>query len=201
MERVALYDQTTDYVDDSAMSWNVGQYYELFVCPKCKKITLRSCWFHEGRDPDDWVFKTLYPLPDKIPLGLPSLIKDCFKEALKIKTISPNAYGVMLGRVLELVCQDRNADGKTLFAQLQDLAARGEIPNSIVEISHNLRDLRNIGAHATLGSLTEDEVPILDDLCRAILEYVYSGPKLIDRARAKSREIKSATKKSDNRED
>jgi hypothetical protein len=41
-----------------------------------------------------------------------------------------------------------------------------------------LRKFRNVGAHPNLGELTLDEVPILDDFCRAILEYVYTAPHL-----------------------
>jgi len=48
----------------------------------------------------------------------------------------------------------------------------------------------NIGAHASLGELSPTEIPFLDDLCRAILEYVYSGPQLIEAVRIRLIEIK-----------
>jgi Domain of unknown function (DUF4145) len=63
-----------------------------------------------------------------------------------------------------------------LNKKLNDLAEKGEIPTKLVEVAHSLRKLRNFGAHASLGELTRDEIPILDDLCRAILEYVYNAP-------------------------
>ena len=65
---------------------------------------------------------------------------------------------------------------------LNDLAGRGEIPPGLADIADSLRQLRNVGAHPVLGELTESEVPVLEDLTRAVLEYVYSAPDLAARA-------------------
>jgi hypothetical protein len=89
---------------------------------------------------------------------------------------------VLLGRVLELVCEDRGAKGKSLDARLKFLAKEGIIPKNLAEVAHGLRHLRNVGAHPALGELTPAEIPILDDLTRAILTYVYSAPILGRRA-------------------
>ena len=59
-------------------------------------------------------------------------------------------------------------------------------------MAHNLRQLRNVGAHANLGDLTTNEIPFLDDLCLAILEYVYSAPLLLQSAENKLQEIKKS---------
>jgi hypothetical protein len=37
----------------------------------------------------------------------------------------------------------------------------------------------NIGAHAGGAQLSENEVPVIDALCHAILEYVYGAPHLV----------------------
>lgn len=50
----------------------------------------------------------------------------------------------------------------------------------MVDVSSGLRKLRNIGAHADLGELSSADLPVLDGLTRAILEYVYSAPLLIE---------------------
>jgi hypothetical protein len=51
-----------------------------------------------------------------------------------------------------------------------------------------------------LGELTENEAPILDNLSRAILEYVYSTPHLVEGARKAleklNRRQQASTKKS-----
>ena len=105
-----------------------------------------------------------------------------YEAAQRVKNISANAYGVLLGRVLELVCEDRQAKGDSLHKKLQDLSTRGEIPAKLVDVARSLKDLRNVGAHALLGNLTAGEVPMLEDLTRAILEYVYSAPALAEAA-------------------
>jgi hypothetical protein len=112
---------------------------------------------------------------------LPSKVAKAYEAAGRVKPVDPNAFAVLLGRVLEHVCEDRGAIGETLNERLGDLAQKGEIPRKLADMAHGLRNLRNVGAHATLGELTESEIPILDDLCRAILEYVYSAPALVAR--------------------
>ncbi len=88
-----------------------------------------------------------------------------------------------MGRVLELVCEDRQATGADLFQKLADLSKKTEIPAKLVAVADKLRIFRNFGAHASLGGLTENEVPILESLSRAILEYVYSAPFLAEQAK------------------
>lgn len=57
------------------------------------------------------------------------------------------------------------------------------------------RDFGNIGAHAGSGELTEKEIPIVNALCNAILEYVYSAPYLATLAENKLQTIKKRNKK------
>lgn len=96
-------------------------------------------------------------------------------------------------RVLDFVCEDRQASGDTLDKKLKSLAGNGEIPSKLVDVAAGIRKLRNIGAHANLGELTEAELPVLGDLTRAILEYVYSAPSLAAEAEARLASLKSKT--------
>jgi len=59
-----------------------------------------------------------------------------------------------------------------------------------VDVAAGIRKLRNIGAHADLGELTEAELPVLDGLTRAILEYVYSAPLLAREAEERLAKLK-----------
>jgi hypothetical protein len=133
-------------------------------------------------EPIDIEYETLYPHQRRSPIGLPEGIARAYDAAKKIATIDANAYGVLLRRVLELICEDRAAKGKSLHCRLGDLAGKGEIPTKLVDVAGGLKDLGNVGAHATLGELSVADLPILDDLCRAILEYVYSAPYLAQKA-------------------
>ena len=183
MEIVSTYSQVQTHEDkNSNMTWDSGDVYELLLCPACKAVILRNYFWQEYFEPDDIVVKILYPTATKIPVGLPGQIKIAYDAALKVKTIDANAYAVLIGRVLEMVSLDRKASGKFLGDKLTDLAKRGEIPDKLVGVAKGLKNLRNVGAHATLGELTKSEVPILENLCKAILEYVYSAPFLAQQA-------------------
>lgn len=158
-----------------------GYKYELLLCLACKEVTLRK-YFDADYDPEDITVETLYPFASSNLSGLPPRIQNAYRISLKVRSIDANAYAVLLGRILEMVCKDRKATGKHLVNKLEDLAAKKEIPDKLIGVAHNLRLLRNIGAHASSRELTKNEIPILDDLCRAILEYVYSAPHLAERA-------------------
>jgi hypothetical protein len=167
------------HVEHKAEDYHYEQAYplRLLLCSLCNTVNY-TVEFDEDDDEgdNDAAIKVLYPVPPKDIYGLPTEIVKAYKAARAVRMVDPNAFAVLLGRVLDLVCLDRCAEGNTLNEQLRDLATRGEIPGSLAEMAHQLRTLRNIGAHASLGELTDAETPILDDLCVAILDYVYASP-------------------------
>jgi|SRR5580704_5815731 hypothetical protein len=169
--------------------WRSGQTYYLLSCPSCRQVLLASEPYNTAQGLDAEI-RFLYPVDDTVPAGLPSEVEKAYEAARSVRTIDANAFGVLLGRVLEMVCHDRNAQGRTLNEQLRDLAGKGEIPEKLVHVANGLRGLRNVGAHAAMGGLTSAEVPILDDLARAILEYVYSAPLLAQKAEERLKRLK-----------
>ena len=172
-----------------------GVVYSVLKCPACSKINIVSYFWRESMDSDDDVaYENIYPPDKNVPIGLPESILKAFKAAEKIKTIDVNAYVILLRRLLELVCIDRNANGDTLAAMLTDLAKRNEIPDKLVKVAKGLKDFGNIGAHAGIGELSENEVPIVTVLCTAILEYIYSAPHLATIAETKLNSIKNKRK-------
>lgn len=161
--------------------WQDGYVYQVLLCRVCDGVSLRRYYWHTGYAIEDegyCTFEPLYPPSPDIPSGLTENVAKAFRSALKLRGVDANAYGVLLGRVLELVCIDRSAKGKMLAAKLEDLAKRDEIPPKLVDVAKQLRRLRNVGAHPDLGELDETEAPILERLTRAILEYVYTAPEL-----------------------
>jgi len=171
--------------------WEAGSVYELIECPACGEISLRKYFWHSIlSDGEEIGYKYLYPLDQRGPQGLPNNIKSGYEEAQRVRNINTNAYAVLLGRVLDLICADRNASGDTLDKKLKSLSERGEIPEKLVDVSSGLRNLRNIGAHADLGELSSADLPVLDGLTRAILEYVYSAPLLINEAEKRLAKLK-----------
>jgi hypothetical protein len=193
MEIAAEASTVREYSDDrSGETWEAGVVYQLSKCPACDNMTLRSYDWHSGyMDGSDVEHKTLYPVGEKTLRGLPQKIDSAYQAAQKVRNVDANAYGVLLGRVLELVCEDRGASGRTLDKKLENLAHNNEIPSKLVNVAAGLRKLRNIGAHAGLGELTPAELPVLDDLTRAILEYVYSAPFLANEAEERLTRLKA----------
>lgn len=160
-----------------------GEVYTVLKCPACFKVNLASYYWSDGMESnDDIKYKNLYPQEKNLPIGLPDNILNALKAAEKVKSIDAHVYAFSLGRTLELVCIDRNAQGHTLADMLKDLADKHEIPEKLVDVAKGLRQLRNVGAHAGLGNLSESDLPIAQALCYALLEYIYSAPHLAARA-------------------
>ncbi len=166
-----------------------GDDYQLLLCKVCKKVTLLEV--HIPPFGKDCTVEILYPSATLKLTGLPIQIQEAYETALRVRAVEPNAYAVILGRLLELICEDREAVGKDLYQKLSSLAAKGEIPTKLVGVAQSLRQLRNLGAHASLGELTNEEIPLLDDLCKAILEYVYIAPYLAQRAEERFNTLKN----------
>lgn len=169
--------------EESEYSWDETTVHSLYICQACHQAILKVEYWDE-RDAEDSYCKLIYPQPDTMGTVLPPLVRREYDAAAKVRSINANAYAVLLGRVVDKVCEDRKAKGDTLFDKLQDLAEKGEIPTTLVEMSHGLRQLRNVGAHADLGDLTAQEIKLLDAIIRTILEYVYRAPKLLEEVRS-----------------
>jgi len=168
--------------EDNVWSWEEGYIYRLLCCQACHEVVLQRDVYDSRYESEDApaAFKILYPQQDSLPKVLPTPVRIEYDAASKVKPISSNAYAVLLGRVFDKVCEDRKAKGRTLSERLADLAARGEIPQVLADMAHGLRQLRNVGAHADLGDLTSEEIRLLDAMLRAILEYLYRAPRLVE---------------------
>ena len=173
-----------------------GTDYSVIKCPACKKVNIVSYeWYDRIEDEDKITYEILYPQRSNFPVGLPENILNTFKAAEKVKAIDVNAYAILMRRLLELVCIDRKAKGEYLASMLKDLADRNEIPEKLVDVAKGLKDFGNIGAHAGIGELSEKEIPIVNALSTAVLEYIYSAPYLATVAEKKLESIKLKRKK------
>lgn len=193
MRVVAKHSEITTHTQEGApFDWDAGPFWELSKCPACGGIVLRRGYWHEHLSnetgPD---YEVLYPAESQEIEGLPKKIASAYTAALKVKPIDSNAFGVLLGRVLDLVCIEQNAEGDSLFDRLKNIAGKDVIPKQLAEMAHGVRKLRNIGAHADLGELTPAEVPTLENLIKAILEYVYAAPAMVSRVQEKLDALKA----------
>ena len=193
MEIIGNVDNTeTDVDPEYGPMGEYGTIYSVLKCPACEKINIVSYDWHDGIESEDEIsYDFLYPQESKYPIGLPEEILSAYKAAEKVKSIDVNAYAILMRRLLELVCLDRKASSGTLATMLKELADKNEIPTKLVSVAKGLKNFGNIGAHAGIGRLTKQEIPIVNSLSKAILEYVYSAPYLATKAEEKLNQIKS----------
>ena len=185
LEVTGSFSALIKYREEEYHQWDEGYIYDFCKCLSCTETTIRRYYWHDHMEDQEDLeiqFEILYPHEHHQMNGMPVLIEKAYLAAKKVRKIDVNAYAVLLGRVLELICEDRNAEGDTLHLQLKSLYSKNEIPENLVEVAHGLRQLRNVGAHASLGELTTEEIPVLDNLTKAIIEYVYSAPLLAKEA-------------------
>lgn len=189
--------QVIDEVNDKVKSVFIdnsidgGMYYTILRCPACSEVNIVSYYWDVRMQTDDEIKDNLiYPSSNNLPVGLPEEILNAYKAAEKVKSIDANAYVVLLRRLLEMVCIDKKAQGKSLALMLNDLAERNEIPEKLVKVAYGLKDFGNIGAHPEIGSLNQEEIPIAAALSSAILEYIYIAPHLASIAETKLAAIK-----------
>lgn len=177
--------QTEDFEDDSnsmaPLQWEAGNLYQILRCYNCDQVTFYQFSIHTGIDDtytDRSYDQTLYPSAAESPMGLPSDIQREWDAAMRVRRVSSNAFAVLLGRILDLICIDQNAKGKFLHNRIDQLVSSGKLPAPLKEVAHGLKDLRNFGAHGNLGDLDPKDAPLLESLCRALLMYFYTVPAL-----------------------
>jgi hypothetical protein len=195
-----IYSQVDAHEEDVGQfghHWEEGYVHELLECPACKGVILRRYYYHDQMDWEAEEHQTLYPVAQGLMDGLPQSVERAYESARRVRNVDPNAFGVLLGRVLDGVCKDRGAEGDSLYKRLEFLATRGDIPSNLVVVAHSLRQLRNVGAHGDLGELTPKEIPLLEDLTRAILEYVYRAPLLATRAAERVQRLRPIKEEAD----
>ena len=189
------HDQSYDIPDYEGYTVNSGTTSYILECPTCKKVNIASSFWHENMDEDDvQTYDIIYPKNSDDPLGLPEKILKAYKAAEKVKPIDVNAYAILMRRLLELICLENGANDGTLTGMLQELANKNEIPQKLVKVATGLKDFGNVGAHAGSGDLSEKEIPIVNALCTAILEYIYSAPYLATLAENNLNRIKTQAK-------
>jgi hypothetical protein len=161
--------------------WEIGVIYYILRCYSCHNVTFYEFSIYTGVDPeymDRSSDRILYPCENDPPIGLPTSIQAEWDAAIRVRRINQNAFAVLLGRVLDAICLHQKAEGKYANDRIEYLASSGQLPQSLKDVAHGLRQLRNFGAHGNLGELDAKDAPLLESLCRALLMYLYTVPAL-----------------------
>ena len=130
-------------------------------------------------------YELVWPAPAGLHPCVPQSIKNIYLEAAAIKALAPNAFANQIRRALEGLCLDRGATKRTLALNLSELSDRGEIPETLTEMTGVLRKLGNVGSHAGEETISSDYVDVIDDFFRAIIEYVYIAPHKVNEFKAR----------------
>lgn len=163
--------------DIGEYSWEV--IWSLSRCPQCKEPTLATySWSDEFSDPDATVPTVVYPSPRDDSV-LPPLVRKHREAARRVKGIDPSFYALGIRRMLEAMCLSEGAHGRNLNQQLQSLATEGRLPQTLVDVTKQLRQLGNLGAHVGDVEIVESDVPLIDGLAEAMLEYLYRAPAAV----------------------
>jgi hypothetical protein len=164
---VEVVEEGTTYVDKNSPIYN---------CMNSRTIYLKPYEMAE----------VLYPREKSRSYSkhLPYRIQHAYEAALRVKS-EPNAFAVLVGRTLEVICKNENARGRTLADKIRSLANSGRIPDVLGEMATQLRELRNLGAHADEDEdeVTQEDVETIQEFTEAILEYLYVAPSKIARLR------------------
>jgi hypothetical protein len=114
---------------------------------------------------------------------LPESVLAAFEEAIKCH--SQGCYvatAIMVRKTLEEVCADRNAEGNSLKARLDDLQGKLLLPREMFDALHDLRLLGNDAAHVELSDFDSIDAPKIEaalDIGKEILKSAYQYKRLM----------------------
>ncbi|WP_218926162.1 DUF4145 domain-containing protein [Marinobacter sp. LV10MA510-1] len=148
--------------DEFIFGWDDS--YQIIQCQGCESIIFRKTHINsedigyvEGKDgwePEYLKREELYPNPEKNRVGLsddhllPESLNRIYSETLGALNIgSPVLTGIGIRAIIETVCKDKKASGRTLNNQINDLVGQGVLTQEGADILHKLRVLGNAAAH------------------------------------------------------
>ena len=87
-------------------------------------------------------------------------------------------------RVLEAICKEKDANGKTLELMIADMIDRGILPQMFDDACWIVRQLGNSAAHGDNAKFTVHQVDQTIDFMQNILNYLYSLPVKMQKMRS-----------------
>lgn len=131
------------------------------------------------------VYPTSVPAVDE---AVPQRIRDDYVEGVRCLDIrATKAAATLFRRALQQVMIDQGAEGRTLNLQVQDLAQKGQLPPSLVEMADEIRLWGNLGAHPDSDGLDEIDrggVQAGREFLDRVFEWLYIFPARVAATRA-----------------
>jgi len=173
---------------------DIGLVVYLLKCPIC---SLPICVVSEldvGGTADesqleDGPLERVWPYPKKNFFDLPTSVEQSLEEAEKCFNINANlACTVMCRRALESLCVDLAVSGKSLPDKLKELKTKEIIDGRLAEWGETLRQMGNIGAHASNKHISKQDARDILDFTMAICDYVYTLTRKYDKFKERHQE-------------
>jgi Domain of unknown function (DUF4145) len=134
--------------------------------------------------------RVLYPAPNARLSNLPVEIAKEYEATLKVQSISSNACAVLARRTLEAIFVNEGATSGMLSQKIESLIKSASIPPLLADIAHIGRRIGNIGAHFDIGEATDEDVAVMLDFLKIILEYLYVIPAKVASVKARLSETR-----------
>lgn len=174
------YDEVIDETMEGDPIWD-ERWLAILKCTTCSKPSVyRDEWDEQHKE---WITALAYPTPVSAPTEVPAKIREAFDEAMSVLQRAPSLTAVGIRKCLEGMCDDQNAQGRTLEERIRFLGSNGVIPKTLNDMMQTSRAFANIGAHFGKSSVTADEAKVLIEFTLAIFEYIYVAPARIESAR------------------
>lgn len=170
-------------------------------CPKCghvNSLDVHTYWHYEGmyrcedcgarmrvKLNEGYLIGTP-EVSDFVPVeGAPPEVDADFIEAQKCHDAEAyKATIVMCRRVLESMADSQQAKGKNLFEKIEDLYKGEVISKGTFEITTQVRQFGNYGAHPKddlLGGITERDAGVILEITEHLLKDVYAIPGKVEK--------------------
>lgn len=161
--------------------------YELFACPVCHRVTLRQTYSDEtmiyDNDYGQMIYgnekSILYPLCSVESTSVPRKVKKAYEAALKTKSIDKYVCLMALRRTLELLLKDKGATKWGLKDKIEEIAAKGLLPDTLREASTLAKMLGDTAAHDKELEIDQYDVESMAEFIGFIIEYLYVIPEKI----------------------
>lgn len=167
-------------MDNPCSTSAAGTVYSIRTCVNCGG----AVYAIEGRGPAG--FEIIYPtVRDTAPEDYPVQVSENFTEALRSLNSSNFKAAVMMCRsAMQAATRSLDAQGKDLKAEIDNLADRHLIPESLRDWAHEIRDGGNLAAHPEPGKRVEKtDAQELMALAESIFEYLFVIPAQVKKRR------------------
>lgn len=172
-----------DFFDPSGSSLHWGK------CPACSKLVIDFIsWRGEHGVVVD--SERLYPvvaIPPPLSTDIPARIADEYREAAKLRTISPRASATLARRCLQMALRDNGFEAKTLFKEIEIAKNDSRCSSDLIEKFNMVREVGNYAAHPTEDgsgnflSVEPGELELLFAALEELFDVFYVKPKQHER--------------------